>query len=83
MWHEIFAGVYLCGLPIFSVLWELIFAITTDGFFLLGINKFLRFSESTQYPALIIFSVLLSTCNRNTYFQTINQYFVVYRFVSE
>ena len=43
----------------------------------------MRFSESTQYPALIIFSFLLSTCNRNTYFQTINQYFVVYRFVSE
>ena len=35
--------------------WGLIFAI----------------SESTQYPALIIFSFLLSTCNRNTYFQTI------------
>ena len=83
MWHEIFAGVYLCGLPIFSVLRELIFAITTDGFFLLGTNKFLRFSESTQYPALIIFSILLSRCKRNTYFQTINQYFVVYRFVSE
>jgi len=65
------------------VLRELIFAITTDGFFLLGINKLLRFSETTQYPALTIFSVLLSTCNRNTYFQTINQYFVVYRFVSE
>ena len=43
----------------------------------------MRFSESTQYPALIIFSFLLSTCNRNTYFQTINQYFIVYRFVSE
>ena len=41
------------------------------------------FSESTQYPALIIFSFLLSTCNRNTYFQIINQYFIVYRFVSE
>ena len=34
---------------------------------------------STQYPEVIIFSFLLSTCNRNTYFQTINinQYFVV------
>ena len=37
--------------------------------------------ESTQYPALIILSTLsflLSTCNRNTYFQTIlsvRQYF--------
>ena len=28
-------------------------------------------------PALIIFSILLSTCNRNTYFRAINQYFVV------
>ena len=35
-------------------------------------------SESTQCPALIILSFLLSTCNRNTYFQTIlsvRQYF--------
>ena len=36
-------------------------------------------SESTQYPALIILSFLLSACNRNTYFQTIlirvRQYF--------
>ena len=53
-------------------------------------NLFLRFSESTPYPALTIFSFLLSTCNRNAYFQTIlgqycgvRQYFVVYRFVSE
>ena len=32
---------------------------------------FLRFSKSTQYPALMIFSFLLSTCNRNTYFQVV------------
>ena len=42
-----------------------------------------QFLESTQYPALIIFSFLLSTCNRSTYFQTINQYFIVYRLVPE
>ena len=30
----------------------------------------MRFSESTKYPALIIFSFLSSTCNRNTCFQT-------------
>ena len=54
-----------CGLTIFCVLRELIFAI-------------LR-----KYPGLKIFSFLSSTCNRNTYFQTINQYFVVCRFVSE
>ena len=71
-----------CGLAISCVLRELIFAITRDWFFLLGINC-CGFQGSTQYPALIIFSFLLSTCNRNTYFQTIKQYFVVYRFVSE
>ena len=65
-----------------SVLRELNFAITGDWFFLLGIN-FCNFQRSIQYPALMIFSFLLSTCNRNTYFQTINQYFVVYCFVSE
>ena len=32
MWHEIFAGVYFCGLAIFGVLRELIFAIRTDWF---------------------------------------------------
>ena len=37
-WHEIFAGVYFCGLAIVCVLLELIFAIKTDWFFLLGIN---------------------------------------------
>ena len=37
----------------------------------------MRFLESTQYPALIILSFLLSTSNRNTYFQATNQYFVV------
>ena len=50
--------------------------------FLAG-NQFLRFSERTQYPALMIFSFSLSACNRNEYFQTINKYFVAYRFVSE
>ena len=51
---------------------ELIFAIRTDPFFLLGIN----FAVFRKYPALRIFSLLLSTYNRNIYFQTINQYFV-------
>ena len=46
--------------------WELIFAI----------------SESAQYQALITFSFLLSTSNRNTYFQAINHDFV-YFVVSE
>ena len=43
-------------MAIFCVFWELIFAISTDWFFLLGI-------KSTQQPALIIFSFLLSPCN--------------------
>ena len=47
MWLEIFAGVYFCGLAIFCVLWELVFAIRTDCLFLLGII-FLRFSESPR-----------------------------------
>ena len=34
-------------------------------------NQFLWFSESSQYPALVIFSFFLSTCNRNYIFQTI------------
>ena len=38
----------------------------------------MRFSESTQYPVLIIlFWFLLSTWNRNTYFQVIYQCVVV------
>ena len=51
--------------------WELIFAI---------FRKLRKYPvPSTQYPEVIIFSFFLSTCNRNTYFQTINinQYFVV------
>ena len=38
VWHEIFAGIYFCGLAIFCFLRELIFAIRTDWFLLLGIN---------------------------------------------
>ena len=37
VWHEIFMRVNFCGLAIFCVLRELIFAIRTDWFFLLGI----------------------------------------------
>ena len=43
----------------------------------------MRFSRRTQHSALTIFSFLLSMCNRNIYFQTIEQYFVVHRFVPE
>ena len=38
LWHEIFARVYFCELRFFCVLGELIFAIGTDWFFLLGTN---------------------------------------------
>ena len=44
--REIFAGVYLCGLAIFFVLRELIFAIRADWFFRLGIN----FTLFRKYP---------------------------------
>ena len=38
VWHRNFVGVYFCGLASFCVLRELIFAVRTDWFFLLGIN---------------------------------------------
>ena len=65
VWHEIFAGsfagvFFFGGLAIFCVLRELIFATRIDCFLFLG-TKFLRFSETTQYPALTIFSFSLST----------------------
>ena len=49
--QEIFVGVYFCGLAIYCVLQELIFAIRTDWFFLLGINYFCNFQKapSTQH----------------------------------
>ena len=49
---KIFARVYFCGLAIFCVLRELI----------------LRFSGSSQYPALIKFSFMLSTCRKKYIF---------------
>ena len=56
VWHEIFEGVYFCGLAIFCVLWELIFAIRTDWFFSLGIN-FCDFQKvpSTQHCIIFVF----------------------------
>ena len=47
MWLGIFAGVYFCGLAIFGVLQELIYAIRTDSFSLLGIN----FCDFQKVPA--------------------------------
>ena len=64
------------------------FAISTDLFFCW--EFIFAIFRKYPYPALTIFSFLLSTCNRNAYFQTIlgqyyglRQYFIVYRFVSE
>ena len=69
VWHEIFAGVYFCGLAIFCVLRELIFAIRTDWFFLLGIN-FCDFQtvSSTQFWEYFRFY----------WVRAINQYFVCF-----
>ena len=47
MWLGIFAGIYFCGLAIFGVLQELISAIRTDWFSLLGIN----FCDFQKFPA--------------------------------
>ena len=54
-------------LAIFCVLRELIFAIRTDLFFLLGIKlcTFQNFPDKS----LIIFSFLLNKCNGNRYFK--------------
>ena len=69
VWHEIFAGVYFCGLAIFCVLRELIFAIRTDWFFLLGIN-FCDFQTvpSTQFWEYFRFYSV----------RVVNQYFVCF-----
>ena len=47
-----FGGVYFCGLAIFCVLRELIFAIRTHWFFLLGFNLIfnLIFAIFRKYP---------------------------------
>ena len=63
-------SLHFFGLAIFLCsVRELIFVIRTDWFFLPGVN-FLRFSESSQYYGV------RTLCKYN-------QYFVVYRFVSE
>ena len=68
---KFFFGRSICGLAIFCVSQELIFAIKTllrtDWFFLLGIN-FCDFQNVPDKP-LMILSFLSSTCNGNTYFQ--------------
>ena len=56
VWYEIFARVYFSGLAIFCVLRELIFAIRTVVF--ARWELIFGYSESTRYPALLIFSFL-------------------------
>ena len=56
-----FCGSLFLRISDFLCFAELIFAIRTDPFFLLGIN----FAVFRKYPALRIFSLLLSTYNRN------------------
>ena len=60
MWNEIFAGVYFCGLAVFCVLWELIFAIRTDWCFLLGIN----FGDFRKYPVPSIDNIVVFINNK-------------------
>ena len=71
-----FCGFFFCGLAIFCVLRELIFLIRTDWFCLELIFAIFR-----KYPVPSIDYIFLFieyyTCNRNTHFQVINQYFVV------
>ena len=57
VWHEIFEGVYSCGLAIFCVLRELISAIRSDWFFFLGIN----FCDFLKVPSSIIDNIFVFT----------------------
>ena len=72
VWHEIFVGVYFCGLAIFLCFrgssW--FFAIRKQWFFLLGIN--FRHFQKLPDLALIKCSFLLSTFARPTEMNTPN-----------
>ena len=66
-WHENFVGVYFCGLAMFYVLRELIFAIRTDWFSCWE----LIFAIFRKYPVLSIDNIFVFIeyvqYNRNTY----------------
>ena len=89
VWHEIIAGVYyLCGLATFCVLRELIFAIWTEWFFLLG----LIFAIFRKYPVpsvdniFCIFFLSENVQQKYILSNTQKKYFIaffLYRFVSE
>ena len=58
MWRDIFVGVYFCGLAIFCILQELMFAIRTDQFPSMEINIAIFRSPG---QVIDIFWFLLST----------------------
>ena len=71
-----FCGFFFFGLAIFCVLRELIFPIRTDWFCLELIFAIFRKYPVPSIDYIFVF-IEYYTCNRNTYFQVINQYFVV------
>ena len=71
-----FCWSFFCGLAIFCVLRELIFPIRTDWFCLELIFAIFRKYPVPSIDYIFVF-IEYDTCNRNTYFQVINQYFVV------
>ena len=75
VWHEIFAGVYFYGLAIFCVLRELIFAISSDWFFLLGINICVPrdIQSSSSLPFITNFNLFVT--DFNPYFKDVIQYY--------
>ena len=75
VWHENFEGVYFCGLAIFSVLQEVIWQLGQIGFscWELFFAIFRKYPE----PSIVNIFVFIESSKRNTYFQFINQHFVV------
>ena len=71
-----FCGFFFCGLVIFCVLRALIYPIRTDWFCLELIFAIFRKYPVPSIDYIFVF-IEYYTCNRNTYFQVINQYFVV------
>ena len=84
VWHEIFAGVYLCGLSIFCVLRELIFATRKDWFFLLGINfcHFQKVPSTQHWQYFRFYWVRAIEMHIFKQYYGVRQYFFIYRFVS-
>ena len=85
VWHESFAGIYLCGLAIFCVLTELIFAIRTDWLFLLTINfcHFQKVPSTQHWHYFRFYWVRAIEMYIFKQYYGVSQYFFIYRFVSE